>query len=299
MEHKNFLTNKNLEEDIVKRQDMYNLRIKKLFGYIYRGDLHKNIVLSINPKFYGSLESASEYLLKEGNIMKRYTTIRQLNILDLSNIDDNFQNIIKFFEDEFIYANTEGNRSDAELLEKKIMMILLQICFGVMINNKLRMYDTNHDEIKNYLNSRDIADSDIEILFFIEQIFSEQSDKPTNTVGSRFGVRIFDSLLMKLLRNHLAKYKIDGVLYIEKQNIDKSKTLCDKFGKLLNSLATMCPPSEICIFNPSIVLGGVQMWKIVNNKMVKINHKFKKSMRRKYKRMSMYDLYMESLKYEN
>lgn len=296
MEYKNFLTNKDLEENIEVHHDLHNLRIKKLFGYIYRGDLHNNFVLSIDPKFYGSLESASEYLLTEGNIMKRYTTIRQLNILDLSDVDNNFSNIMKFFENEFIYVSSEENKIEKNLLEKKIMVILLQICFGIMIDNKLRMYNTNHEEITKYLNDKKISDSDIKLLFFVEKIFSKQSDVQTDTIGSRFGMRIFDKLLMKLLKCHLTKYKIDGVLYIEKQNIDKSKTLCNRFNKLLKLSASMCPPSEICIFNPSIVLGGIQMWIIKNNKMVRIKHKFKKSIRRKYKRMSTYDLYLESLK---
>lgn len=340
MDYVNYLKNKDFESNIEVNYMNYNLRVKKIYGHLYRGDIHKNIVLSTKPKFYGSLESSSEYVGTENNVIKRYTTMKQLNILDLSNTENNFINIMNFFENEFVVPdielktkleknfitlqntktiktikttstvetvepnepneNRENDLHMAEknitklnniITEKKIMLFLLQLCFGIILNNDLKLYDLPHEKLEKYLLAHGIKNTDIEMSLMIKKIYEKYPD----TIPSRFGVRKFDKLLAKLLKIYLKPFNIDGVMYIEQHNDNKEKLLCSRFNKLLNSESTMCPPTEICVFNPHIDLGGVKMWVIKNGKMHKIENNFKRHIKQKYKKMSMYDLYKISL----
>ena len=286
MEYINYLKNDNFEEDVTVGYMSYDLRIKKLYGYIYRGDTHKNLVLSTDPKFYGSLESSSDYIIGNNNYMKRYTTMRALNILDLSNINDNFINVMKFFEDKFV--TTETNNIS---IEKKIMVFLVQLCFGIILNNDLKLYDVSDENLKKYLINRGISEIDVQIALMIKDIYKNYPD----TIPSRFGIRKFDKLVVKLLRTYLKDFNIDGVMYVEQITKDVDKLLCVRFNKILQSDSTMCPPTEICIFNPHLDLGGVEIWIVKNGRMKKIEHNFKKFIKHKYKKLSLYDLYNISL----
>lgn len=286
MEYKDYLKDENLN-DVAIEYKPYNLRINKLYGYIYRGDTHKNIVMSSEPRFYGSLESSVEYLLKDGDIMKRYTTMKKLTILDLSNIDNNFKNIMRFFEEKFISEKSNRYETEEIILEKKIMVILLQVCFGIILNHKLNLYGIEKSQLVNYFDQKGIDRTDAEVVFFIKEIFSMEN----STVPSRLSVRTYDKLLMKLLRKYLKKYNIDGIMYIEPIVDDSNKLLCVRFNKFLKSNASMCTPTEVCIFEPSKNLGAIKMWELKKNELIEIKHSFKRHIKKKYNKMSIYNLY--------
>lgn len=293
MEYENYKDDDTLIKNIQVGHMGYKLRIKKMYGYVYRGDVHQNIVLSLDPKFYGSLESASKYMTGNNNFMKRYTTMKKLNILDFSNVDDNFTNLLDFFENEFVKESTESTDSNSSnpnnLVEMKIMVYLVQLCYGIIIDKKIRKYGMDDDTILKYLKYRGISDGNVSVSEIIDVIYTKY---PTIEL-SRFGVRQFDKLVVKLLRKYLKKFNIDGVLYIEPSNPNKENLLCTKVNILYGS--TTCPPSEVCIFNPHTDLGAVEIWKMKDNKLIYLKHYFKRNIRNRYKKLSLYDLYRISL----
>jgi len=286
MKYINYLTDDEFSKGFNTEFNNYTIRTKKIYGYIYRGDIHKNIVLGKEPKFYGSFKSSNEYLvLNENNYIKRYTTIKELTLLDVSNIDNNHENLLNFFEKEFIKLNSEN------YIEKIVMIYLLQLCYGIILNNKIKSYDLKYSVFIDYFKKNGITDDNIKTSFIVSKMY--ENDK--TILPSRFGLRPFDKLLVKLLKKYLYSFKIDGILYIKNEKIDDKNLLCNKFSE------TLCAPTEICIFHPNLDLGGIEIWKVVNGKLIKIKHNFKRNIKKYYKKMSVYDLYRESIKnkYEN
>lgn len=283
-EYTNYLKNEDFEKDAKVGYMGYPIRIKELYGYIYRGDMHKNIVLSLEPKFYGSLESSSEYMTGNDNFMKRYTTMKKLTILDLTSVDNNHKNVLDFFENEFV-----SNERDKDSIEKIIMVYLLQLCYGIIINGVLNMFNLPYTTYINYFRENGISDDNIKVAMIVGKMYETNKD----LIPSRFGVRPFDKLLVKLLKKYLLRFKIDGILYVEKVSKDNKNLVCNQLNQLYGS--TTCAPTEICIFNPHLDLGAVQIWKLENGKFIKIKHHFKRNIKKNYKRMSIYDLYKTSI----
>jgi hypothetical protein len=170
-----------------------------------------------------------------------------------------------------------------------MMMYLVQLCYGIIIDKKIRKYGMDEDTILKYLKHRGISDGNVNVSEIIDVIYTKY---PIIEL-SRFGVRQFDKLVVKLLRKYLQKFNIDGILYIEPSNPNKENLLCTKVNILYGS--TTCPPSEVCIFNPHTDLGAVEIWKMKDNKLIHLKHYFKRNIRNRYKKLSLYNLYRISL----
>ena len=295
MTYENYKTDADFEKNIYVGHTGYPLRIKKLFGYIYRGDHHPEIFYSTNPKFYGSSVSASDYTSKndeklgEKNYMKRFTTMRKLNIVDFSNVNNNFTNILSFLEKVFV-----KNETNDVSTEKKMMVLLLQICYGIILDNTVKTYGLEKDIIIKYLQNKGISDTNIAILFLIINAYT----KHPNIISSRCGIRPLDKLVVKLAKKYLQEYKIDGILYVNNNTTDNDKKLllCNILS-LYYSGGTMCPPTEVCIFNPQHNLGAMEVWEKNNGNFIYMERNFKRNIKKKYKKMSTYDFYKLSKKY--
>lgn len=257
-----------------------NLRVKKIMGYIYRGDTHDAQVLSLNPKFYGSRESAEKYT-RVNEYLKRYTTMKELTLLDLSNTKENISNIIAFFNN---IIKTHGT------INNKMSLLLLQMLFG-LVHNVFIHTDLTKDEIKDYLEQREISRGNM-IYFF--EIKNKLLASGSPLIPSRCSIRPFDQILMINLKNILKPFNIDGIFYLNKDNYDDKNNLCRKLTKYYN--ANLCVPSEICVFNPADNLGGVIFWKRTKTGFVNIkkHEKYKKQIRDGYHGMSLAKLYSMS-----
>lgn len=252
------------------------IRVKKIKGYIYRGDTHTNLVVSLKPKFYGTYESATEYI-KNGNYLKRYTTIKELTLLDISN-DNNIENTINFFK---------NLKYDENELIIKMSIIMLQILFGqIEINTKVDKMGLTDDLISDYFLKNNISNENIKIfLKIINDVIVKDNISP-----SRCSIRSLDQLLMMNLKILLSSFKIDGIFYVYKMKYNNKTSLCRIVNKYYNG--NTCVPSEICIFNPSEVLGGVIIWKKINDNYITISrqNKYSRYIKKNYNRLSLNDL---------
>lgn len=263
-------------------------------GYIYRGDSHKNIVLSSSPKFYGTYNSASKYV-EEGHYFKRYSTVRTLRLLKLTNDKINSKNILNFFINIILKKDTLTNNLDV-----KIGIILLQVLFGI-IDISLNKLDLTDSIIKKYLVDNKIDNNLIELLL---KIIKDLESKNTNTIPSRCSMRSLDKLLMKILKEILIEYEIDGTYYFQLPSYNDIKNLPNLLCNKVNNsyeFGSTCVPSEICIFSPGTSLGGVIFWKKINGKLsrVKFYKKFKRYIRNKYNKLSLVDIYMLTKLYKS
>lgn len=281
-----------LDDEINNDYMDYGITTCVINGFIYRGDDHKNIVLSSSPKFYGTYKSALIYT-NDGDYFKRYTTMGSLRLLKLYNDNKNTISVLKFFNDVVLKNST--NKTDI-----KIAMILLQVLFG-MINGSLDKFDLDDNKITTFLKSNGISDPTIILLI---KIVNDLESPNTTTIPSRCSMRPLDKLLMKLLKKHLQPYSIDGTYYFQlpsyEQIKDLPELLCNKVNKNYEH-GTTCVPSEICIFTPSTSLGGIIFWKKINGQLKRIffHKKFKGYIEKNYNRLSTMDLYLLSKLYEN
>jgi len=258
---------------------------KIIDGYIYRGDEHTTLVLSKSPKFYGTKESAMEYIVN-GNYLKRYKTMKKLTLLNIS-AGNNVKNIIDFFMNFLL----KHQKLQKMLLDVKISFIIIQALFGIVENNRIHKLDLNDNDITNYFKTKKISDVTTKLfLKIINHIIKK-------TVPSRCSIRSIDKLLMNNLMNILLFMKIDGVYYIN--TATGGNLLCKEVNKYYKKNVESCVPTEICIFNPGNNLGGVVMWKKTNSGLVFIDkvNKYNKYIKNNYNRLSLSDLHYLSRQY--
>lgn len=254
-------------------------------GFIYRGDNHNNIVLSYSPKFYGTYNSALKYV-EENEYFKRYSTIKTLRLLKITNDEKNSKKILNFFINTLLEKETDK-------IQIKIAIVLLQVLFGVVLK-KINTLDLTENLIKQYLLSQNINNKIIDLfLKIVEDLGSNQSD----TIPSRCSIRQLDKLFMKILKNILYKYNIDGTYYFQLPSYNDIKNspnlLCNKVNDSYESGST-CVPSEICVFNPGFHLGGVKFWKKINGRLKRIRFykRFRKNIKKNYNKLSLNDLHL-------
>lgn len=261
-------------------------------GYVYRGDNHKNVVLSGSPKFYGTYTSASQYV-EENDYFKRYSTMKTLRLLKLTNDKNNCKAVLNFFIN--VILENETKKTDT-----KIAIILLQVLFGI-IEEKLNKFDLTNDVITKYFLANGIDDKTIKLLLII---IDDLKSSNTETIPSRCSMRPLDKFLMKTLKKLLVEYEIDGTYYFQLPSYNEIKDLPNLLCNKVNSsyeFGSTCVPSEICIFNPSVSLGGVIFWKKVEGKLkrVRFYKNFKGYVKKNYSRLSIMDFYLLSKLYKN
>lgn len=284
-----------LDDDINKNYMNYGITTCLVNGYIYRGDDHKNIVLSGSPKFYGTHNSASLYV-KNDEYLKRYSTVKSLRLLKLTNDATNTKSILNFFTN--VVLQKETRKTDI-----KISIILIQILFGI-VDKKLEKMDLSSDIISTYLKSNGISDTIVELFI---KVVEDLENENSMTIPSRCSIRPLDKLLMKLLKKYLEEYEIDGTYYFPSDSYQDPKIkespdlLCNKIDNNCENCGSTCVPSEICIFNPSVSLGGVIIWKKVDGMLRRafFHKKFKGYIRKNYDKLSIMDIYLLSKLYQN
>lgn len=281
--------NENMNNNYLDQKVKTNI----ISGYIYRGDSHRNIVLVNSPRFYGTYTSASMYV-EEDHYLKRYTTMKNLRLLNLSNDDkDDVRNLLKFFT-TFV-LDKSPNKVDVA-----IIIVLLQVLFG-LIDGKLNKVSLSDKAITDFLVKHKIENLTIELFI---KIVDDLASGDTDTIPSRCSIRPLDKLLMVLMRDTLTPYDIDGTFYFQKSVYDtKLKSpnlLCNKVDENYDG-GTTCVPSEICIFNPSESLGGVIFWKKLSGRFRRAfaHKKYKGYIKKNYDRLSIMDLYLLSKLYKN
>ena len=276
--------NLDLTRDIENKYLDQIIRIKRINGYIYRGDTHRSNVLSLIPRFYGTKESASKYI-HNGEYLKRYTTMRELILLNISNDDDTVNKHILIFFKNLI---TEMPQFDLDI---KMCIILLQICFG-LISGAYDNMGLSVREVSEYFLKDGIDFSDIRIFFeFIHSMLKGEA------IPSRCSIKVFDKLLMRTLKKILKPLKIDGIFYIQpEKDINEKKLLCETANKYYKE--NTCVPTEIVIFDSANDLGGVEFWKKTKHSFVYISKKdnYNKHIKNNYSRLSLNDLYTLSKK---
>jgi len=285
MDYKN---NNDLIENMEEKYNDYKIRIKRINGYIYRGDYHMNNVLSLIPRFYGTKESASKYILK-GSYLKRYTTMRELILLNMSNDNENTN------KDMIIFFKNMAKQYLEFSLDIKIASILSQICFG-LVSKVFDMMELSLKDVSEYLMKNTIEFT--EVRMFFELVYSLLKRE---SVPSRCSIRIFDKLLMKILSKILKPLKIDGIFYVQPRDLspDGPKKLCEIANKYFKE--NTCVPTEIVIFDSSNNLGAVEFWKKTNNNLIYIpkKDKYNRHVKANYGKMSINDLYTLSNMYKN
>lgn len=289
----------NLSESYIiqeqEQQKQVNLQTILINGYIYRGDNHKNFVLTNSPKFYGTYETSLMYT-PDGDYLKRYTTLKSLRLLNLSNDNKNTTTILKFLK-ETVLMNTTDNDS---IMKIKMTIILVQVLFGMIVYTLDKMQLSDED-ISDFLEKQKI--SGLTTALFLKVVNDLQS-KYSSTIPSRCSMRPLDKLLMKLFREILVQYEIDGTFYVQGPEFEKQKKienlLCNKVDKNYE-YGTTCVPSEICIFNPDSVLGSIKFWKKVDGQLIKVNikKKLKSYVKHNYNTLSTIDIYLLSKLYQN
>lgn len=254
-------TDKDLTADNIDEYNGYNIRIKKLNGYIYRGDYHKNIVLPVIPRFYGTEESAAKYM-HNNEYLKKYSTSRELILINLTNDStENNKTTIAFFRQLL-------KEFPKDELRIKMTIIMLQLFFGIMYE---AFDDCGLSEsiIKHYLKQRHVELGNISVFFVIVKLLKQQKIIP-----SRCSIKIFDEILMNNLKQILSRINIDGVFFVAIPHTTKEVRSC-----LLANFyfrRETCVPTEIIIFEPIKNFNKVEIWKWTKKGFVFINKKINK-----------------------
>lgn len=275
----------------------YNIKTKIIYGYIYRGDLHDNIMLSSKPKFYGPRQSAEKYIA-ESTFLKRYTTVKKIRLLNFSNHfgDTQNENILNFFRN-YVLKNTKPS----EIVDVKIIIIMMQALFGIVVNGEIDTQNLSNNDIISYLKKNNFIEFHVNLFMKIINVIIKQS------IPSRCSVRQFDKFFMIKLRNVLIPFEIEGIYYVKNKKLPNvvghiEKELCSFVNNEYIKKVNTCVPTEMCIFYPKKVLGGVKIWKRTGKKFIefKIKKKFNKYIRKNYNRLSIDDLeYMGKMYYAN
>jgi hypothetical protein len=141
-------------------------------------------------------------------------------------------------------------------------------------------------EIAGYFLKEGIDFTDVRIFFgFITSLLKNES------IPSRCSIRVFDKLLMRILRKVLKSIKVDGIFYIQPEKNTNKALLCEIANKHFNE--NTCVPTEIVIFDSANDLGGVEFWKKTKKSFVYIPKKdnYNKHIKNNYSRISLNDLY--------
>lgn len=276
----NYKHNSLLSKDVETEYFGLNIITKIINGYIYRGDEHNALVLSKSPKFYGTKESAMEYIV-DGEYLKRYRTIGKIRLLNIT-AGQNTENIINLFKNYLIGHNLLKHLQ----IDIKISYIIIQAMFGLSKDGTIDKAGLADDDIIKYFKKQKIIDANTKIFMKIINNIIKR------TIPSRCSIRPIDQLLMMNLRDILSFMKIDGIYYINTNTTGKN-LLCKTIDKYYGENADTCTPTEICIFDPANKLGGVVMWKKTHNNLILIDKKSKYSryIKNNYNRLSINDLY--------
>lgn len=284
---KKYINDDDLLNDIDDNYMGLNISVKKVYGYIYRGDTHKYLTVPREPRYFGTRRSAIAYV-RDNEYIKRYTTVKKIKLLNLSSNEKNNVRILNFFKQ---ILNKESQYYTKE--DVKICLILMQIFFGILIDNlsKLDLFDMEINDIFAYFAKYDIPEGKL-----LREIFTNK-EKYSHILPSRASVAIYDKLFAKKMNMILKQYHIDGFFIVQKP-ITKDH-MC-QFLEIGYYDGNLCVPTEICIFNPAEVIGAAKIWHLQDGKFVlysdKVINRFNKFVKRNYKRLSLKDLYNISLK---
>ena len=274
-----------------------DINIILLNGNIYRTDDHTSLVLRKFPAFFGSYESAIEYI-QNGFYIKKYKIKRELKIILL----DETMNNVTLIQNMFQYMINKNKMNNIKI---KLEYILIQVLYGIILDkfSNIDLCGMSFDEIhKNLISEckkievdakRKIEESSIETFIDILKMYSTRNDiKP-----SRVSLRYLDQTLMYLMSETFKSY--DGIYYHKKEmnknmNIksddhsDKGNNdLCYIVNKELyekNTKGYTCVPSEICIWHPQNDLDIVDINKYENGKFVLQNMNHHKNVKRYMKK---------------
>lgn len=244
-----------------------NLEIILINGYIYRGDLHTHTTrLLYKPRFFGSYESCIKYFkyVKSTFYIKKYKTLSDVKLLNLSLNEDNKKKVINLFKNVLFpvlknkYSYIPENILQIEI---KISFILLQIFFGFIPNfyYNLDLLDLTPEFIINYFKKLSLKQSYLDFLLLL--ITEYKNDK--SILPSRSTFDYFDKLLIKKLYFLLKPLDIDGCCYVENNNYNQNN-LCNIIADKLE-IKSLCPPTELCIFNPIKFVKFVKIYPLNND----------------------------------
>jgi hypothetical protein len=244
-----------------------NLKISTILlnGYIYRADSHANPIALSVPKFFGTYESAIEYL-NNGDFLKKYSTMGAIRILNLScTTAKSKKNLRKFFKRTLIkkLAKYYKTISKVELIQMiKFTYVLLQLFFCIG-NNVLDLDGIQINDLYEYADVNKISKSNIDILKYIVDMY----DKVDHV---RMSIRPFDKLIANNLFYLLSPLGLKGFTIIVQNDNGRmyDNTICNKLNTIYSG--NTCVPTEICIFNPKESLVLMNIHKKVSNKLVKI-----------------------------
>jgi len=257
---KRYINSKLIQEEInTKNIKGHDLKIASINGVIYRGDHHTSNVLRKTPAFYGDIKHAILYALQQNKdtYMKAYTTVKPLNLLVISK--SNHVMLDTFFR-EVLLNDIHFNKTVV-----KITHVILQICVGMINGNMdaLDLWDFSVKEVIDYFKYH-VDEVPAELYTKIEFIIKNFNTK--DIYPSRMSIRPIDKILMKNLKMLFSGYNIHGTWFDasedpryftfgSKNHDDRKHLLCHHVDKYIykndSRQDLTCPPSELCIFNPS------------------------------------------------
>lgn len=244
-----------------KSMEYMDLKIKTLLinGIIYRGEWNVPLILPKKPKFYGSMESAIEYI-SENKYLVIYKTNKPLRLLDLSLNDENIESI-KYFFLEYLMNKFPNQSTDI-----KMIYIFIQIAFGLIKNNMtyLNLCELDPSLIYNYAKVNNIKKKDINLL---EKIMTVHIFD-TTIIPTRVSTKGIDKMIMRKMAQFCEPLNIDGCFHNNKNTYDKISA-CKIFSQYFTG--TLCVPPELTIFKPILNLKVIETLKKKNNKYHNIN----------------------------
>jgi hypothetical protein len=260
-----YLTDSDITHDLHNIHFLDNeLNILHLDGYIYKGDSHNLLMLDKHPRFFGSRECALKYIYSSDSFfLKRYKTVGNLKILNVTPTHDNIVNIQKFFARIKLAYNVKDHATN----ELDITYILLQLVFGLIDNNitNLNMNGLTMKDIIKYLQKMrrkynitstvfDIFQKDITNLINNKSMGNVRQD---DVVPSRMSIKSLDKMVVANLARILSPLGIHGLLYVRStdyNNVKEGKILMCKLIDRMHfdngKTGRTCVPTEICIFEP-------------------------------------------------
>ena len=255
-------------QNIILQNERFNinnnnidLKIFNMNNLIFRGDKHNNLVISAEPKFYGTLSSAFNYA---SPYLKIYQPTRILKLLSLNFTATNVVRIHNMFQELINFFTTTDQLPHVEIL--KILFICLQINFGLIVppsgHSTPYFYAINkmgytNEDIRNAIlyncKSKNASIFVYNLLIACDEnkqiALNANNILPRQLIGSRMSIREMDQWIMSQLKVYLHPiFRIDGIIYDDSNMFQKLPFVC----KYANSIyhGETCVPTEIAIFTP-------------------------------------------------